>query len=121
MINVEILKKSKGATIKYANFPNVDSSYVKSFRKKYDLTQKRLAILLNVTKKTIEKWEQGTNKVSGAAAILFYLYDENPKLMKKIIDVTNIEEIKNYNSEIVVEENQSINYSTNRKKLLNNC
>jgi len=40
---------------------------VKLFRADHRLTQAALANIMGVKKKTIEKWEQGVNKVSGSS------------------------------------------------------
>ena len=115
MFNTEILKQSKGVTVSFAELPVIDSNYVKNFRKEHNLTQKRLSILLNVTKKTIEKWEQGTNKVSGCAITLFYLFTEKPELMNMILSV----EYGDENIKIVNESNLSTNEIPDYKTISN--
>lgn len=62
----------------------IDSEYVKEFRRKYALTQTALANIMGVTKKTIEKWEQGITKVSGSSSVLFTLLSKNEDLLHQI-------------------------------------
>lgn len=43
---------------KVKNWPE----YLKSFRKKHELTQKKLADLLQISQRNIENWEMGISK-----------------------------------------------------------
>lgn len=88
MINLRKVLKSKKVEVTYLT-PEVDKEFVKDFRKKFDLTQTALANTLGVTKKTVEKWEQGINKVSGSSAILFRLLSMNPELIQQLYAVSN--------------------------------
>ena len=72
MINVKELMKAKRVTITYQE-NDIDFKFVKMFRLNFGLTQIALANLMGVTKKTVEKWEQGKNKVNGSSAVLFTL------------------------------------------------
>ena len=63
----------------------VDSSFLKNFRKDNNLTQIRLANILGVSKKTIEKWEQGVNPIKGTSSKLFYLLNKEPKLIDLLL------------------------------------
>ena len=83
MINFDALKKAKRVSVTY-NIEEINNEFVKQFRKENALTQVALANLMGVTKKTVEKWEQGKNKISGSSAVLFSLLSENPDLVKKI-------------------------------------
>ena len=47
------------------------------------MTQNLLASVLGVTKKTIEKWEQGVNPIKGCSARLLYLINKNPAIIKE--------------------------------------
>lgn len=62
----------------------INKDYVRNLRIKLKLTQKVFASILGVSKKTIEKWEQGRNPVVGPAARLLYLIDTNPEIIKII-------------------------------------
>lgn len=56
MINIDVLKKAARIKVTYV-VDEIDSEYVKEFRRKYALTQAALANIMGVTKKTIERWE----------------------------------------------------------------
>jgi len=71
----------------------VNGDYVKEFRNKYGLTQIALANILGVTKKAIEKWEQGANNVNGSSAVLLTLLNENNDLLKKVYSVNKVDAI----------------------------
>lgn len=77
----------------------IDNDFVKTLRTNLDLTQKVFGNVLGVTKKTIEKWEQGANPIKGPAARLLYLIEDNNKLVNKLYSVNiirNIEEISDH-------------------------
>lgn len=80
------LMNAKRVIIEYLD-DNVDSNYVKTFRQENGLTQVALANILGVSKKTIEKWEQGVNKITGSSAKLLALLKEDPILLKKLYNV----------------------------------
>lgn len=65
----------------------VNNSFVKNLRTDLDLTQKVFGNVLGVTKKTIEKWEQGVNPIKGPAARLLYLIEDNPILVNKLYSI----------------------------------
>lgn len=65
----------------------IDNKFIKNFRKEHDLTQLALANILCVSKKTIEKWEQGVNSVKGCAAVLLSLLAEDEQLLDKLYHV----------------------------------
>ncbi len=95
MYNIEILKNAAQFSDRYEiNF--IDSNHeiskddVKNFRNKYKLTQVALANLFGIRKKTVEKWEQGKNKITGSSIILFRLYEEDPSLMQRVISICKI-------------------------------
>ena len=62
----------------------IDSKFIKNFRKEHGLTQLALANILHVSKRTIEKWEQGVNSVKGCAAVLLSLLAEDKQLLDKL-------------------------------------
>lgn len=86
MINIDKLLESKRVEIVFAEI-NVNGEYVKQFRKNHGLTQIALANIAGVTKKTVEKWEQGVNKVSGSSAVLLKLLNDNPQLIEQLYKV----------------------------------
>lgn len=86
MIDVRKLRKAERVIVRYMD-AEVDSEFVKAFRKKYGLTQIALANILGVTKKTIEKWEQGVNKIKGSSAVLLKLLHEDESLLDRIYNI----------------------------------
>lgn len=49
---------------------SVTATEVKAIRKIFSVSQAVFAALIQVPKRTLEKWEQGTNEVPGPAAVL---------------------------------------------------
>lgn len=86
MINIDKLLESKRVEVTFAEI-NVNGAYVKRFRIDHGLTQVALANIIGVTKKTIEKWEQGVNNVGGSSAVLFKLLNDNPELIDQLYKV----------------------------------
>lgn len=86
MINFDKLFESNRVEITFTEV-SVDNEYVKRFRKHHGLTQVALANIVGVTKKTVEKWEQGVNKVSGSSAVLLKLLNDNPDLIEQLYKV----------------------------------
>ncbi|MBR6515717.1 MAG: type II toxin-antitoxin system MqsA family antitoxin [Bacilli bacterium] len=81
---IDILKSSNHYSVFYAEIENeVNGEFVKNLRKKLNMTQNLLASVLGVTKKTIEKWEQGVNPIKGCSARLLYLINKNPSIIKE--------------------------------------
>lgn len=93
MINIDSLLQSKRVEVRIAEF-KIDKFFVKEFRANNHLTQAALASVFGVTKKAVEKWEQGSNKINGSAAVLFKLLNDNPFLLSQLYDVRVTEEKK---------------------------
>lgn len=87
MINLNKLKGAKYVEVEYFVSDNVDGQYVKNLRKEKNLTQTALANILGVTKKTIEKWEQGKNKITGSSAVLLTLINNENGFLDKLYKV----------------------------------
>ena len=83
MINIDKLLESKRIEVSFVE-TNVDKEFVKEFRQNHHPTQLSLANILGVKKKTIEKWEQGVNKVGGSSAVLLRLINDNPDLLRQL-------------------------------------
>lgn len=70
----------------FADFDGkIDPSFVKSLREKLGLTQYVFAKMLHVSKKTVEKWEQGGNPIKGGDAALLYLLNKHPEYAKDLL------------------------------------
>ena len=52
---------------------------VKAIREKTGLSQTRFALLLGVSKRTLENWEQGRRHPTGPARVLLKLLDKDPQ------------------------------------------
>ena len=88
MINLEKIKNAKGITYSFKEFPEIDGEYVKRLRKKLCMSQSLFASLLRVTKKTVEKWEQGVNPVTNGSAVAMVLFEKNPSLVNYFVETT---------------------------------
>ena len=113
MINIDKLLESKRVEITFAEI-KVDKDFVKMFRKNNNLTQNALANVIGVTKKTIEKWEQGANNVNGSSAVLLKLLNDNPDLIGQLYRVKLDVEGKR-NDEYLSISSKVINASTGPK------
>jgi len=56
---------------------------LKRLRSKLEITQGELATLVNVSKKTIERWESSDQETNGPITTLFQLFNNNPDLIKQ--------------------------------------
>ena len=70
---------------------NVNKDTVKDFSERNGLTQIEFANIMGVTKKAVEKWEQGRNKIGGSSAVLLTLLKEEPDLLSKLYFVEKVE------------------------------
>jgi putative transcriptional regulator len=70
-----ILKGKKKPTRTF-DFPEVE---VKKIREKMGLTQFSFAMLIGVSKRTVENWEQGRRKPTGPANALLRALNADPK------------------------------------------
>jgi putative transcriptional regulator len=66
----------RGQHGRVVNVPNVAS-----IREKTGLSQARFALLLGVSVRTLQDWEQGRRSPSGAARTLLMVADRNPKAL----------------------------------------
>ena len=60
------------------------SSPIVRARLKAGLTQAQFAALLGVSRRTLEQWEQGRRRPSGAAKTLIKLAERYPEVLRKI-------------------------------------
>lgn len=54
---------------------------ISSIREKTELSQSRFAQLLGVSVRTLQEWEQGRRKPSGAARTLLMIAEKNPRAL----------------------------------------
>ena len=71
------LKESKSGRV--VNVPGVAE-----IREKTGLSQSRFAILLGVSVRTLQDWEQGRRAPLGAARTLLLVADKNPKALLEV-------------------------------------
>lgn len=50
-------------------------------RKKLKVSQSAFAMLLNISTKTVQKWEQGENQPNGSSLKLLTIAKKNPKML----------------------------------------
>ncbi len=79
-IGTEILdgirQLKRGESVRVVNVPKVQS-----IRKKTGLSQARFALLLGVSVRTLQDWEQGRRAPSGAARTLLLIAHKNPSAL----------------------------------------
>ena len=80
-------KITKFMTYHIKKFPKIDGEYVKALRNKLSLSQSMFALLMRVSNKTVEKWEQGKNPVTNGNAVAMVLFNRNPSLVENFIVV----------------------------------
>ncbi|MET0038004.1 MAG: NadS family protein [Candidatus Thiodiazotropha lotti] len=71
----EIVKGKKKASRSF-DYPDPE---VKAIREKIGVSQEKFAILLGVSKRTVENWEQGRRQPTGAARSLLRIVEADPE------------------------------------------
>ena len=79
-------KITKFMTYHIKRFPKIDGEYVKALRNKLGLSQSMFALLMRVSNKTVEKWEQGKNPVTNGNAVAMVLFNNDPSLVENFIE-----------------------------------
>lgn len=80
------------------DYSYIDGKYLREFRRSFKMSQSLLADYLGVTKKAIEKWEQGKNKLNPVVIRMVYLIEQKPEILdilKKVEDPSIISEKAN--------------------------
>ncbi len=80
--------KSKAIVIKEPDFSYIDGKYLRDFRMKMKMSQAVFADYLGVTKKAIEKWEQGKNKVNPVVCRMIYLMEKDSRIFYMLKEVS---------------------------------
>ena len=68
--------QGKKAAARVTDFPEPE---VKVIREKVGLSQNRFALLIGVSKRTLENWEQGRRHPTGPAKALLRILDADPE------------------------------------------
>lgn len=58
---------------------------VKAIREKTGLSQSRFAMLIGVSKRTLENWEQGRRHPTGPAKVLLKVLDSDPQSVVRVL------------------------------------
>ena len=107
------LKNAPGYQVCYANIEGiVNNEFVKNLRRKLDMSQSVFAAVLGVTKKTIEKWEQGVNPIKGCSARLLYLIYNNESIIRDLYNVNRVN-IESKEVEYIITSKKNNNAKTN--------
>lgn len=75
-------KKVPGLNVHQVEIGTVDA---KAIRKKLDLTQEQMAIVLGTSPSGYRKWEQGQRQPSGAARTLLRIMDKEPQAVLRAL------------------------------------
>jgi len=62
----------------------VDLSQVARVRASVGLTQKRFAVLIGVSERTLQQWEQGRREPTGAAKTLLRVAERHPEVLREL-------------------------------------
>ena len=77
-------KKVKGVrvVVKEVKAPSpLSKEDIVKLRKKLQVSQSAFAVLLNISTKTVQKWEQGENQPNGSSLKLLTIAKKNPKML----------------------------------------
>ena len=86
-IKVALFPKKKGVITKRNKFlvpvePEImNASEIKKIREKLSLSVSVFASVMNVSPKTVEAWEAGTNEIGGSALRLLDMIKKNPDII----------------------------------------
>lgn len=83
MIDLKALEKANKVSVTY-KVDDIDSEYIKRFRKENNLSKTALSNLIGVTFQTICNWEYGIEKVGWTYSVLFTLFSHNDNLIEQI-------------------------------------
>ncbi|WP_419535701.1 NadS family protein [Endozoicomonas sp.] len=70
------IREGKKTAARVTEFPDVE---VKAIREKVGLSQGKFALLIGVSKRTLENWEQGRRQPTGPAKALLRIFAVDPK------------------------------------------
>ena len=77
----DIIKGKKEAA-RITEFPEPE---VKAIREKVGLSQDNFAMLIGISKRTLENWEQGRRHPTGPAKALLRIFEVNPEFAVKAL------------------------------------
>ena len=68
----------------YAVADSITAETIKGIRKKLQLTQFQFADLVNVSSKTVERWEMGKKEITGPVVTLIKILEEYPQIEENL-------------------------------------
>ena len=80
--------KKRAIKITDNDFSDVDGTFLRDLRMKLNMSQLLFASYLGVSKKAIEKWEQGANKINAPTARLLFLIEKDPNILSYFKTIT---------------------------------
>jgi putative transcriptional regulator len=69
--------------------PDYAAKDIVRVRNRYKLSQRGLALALNVSPRTVEAWEAGKNRPAGSSLKLLYLLETDKNVLKKLVSVNS--------------------------------
>lgn len=81
---MDAIVAGKKSPARLTEFPEPE---VKAIRENLGLSQSRFALLIGVSKRTLENWEQGRRHPTGPARALLRILDVDPKAAVKALHV----------------------------------
>ncbi len=82
-LDLSKIRNAKKYSLDFENIDEmIDSNKIKQIREHLNMSQTFFARILGVSKKTIEKWEQGKNPIAGTASRLIHILDKRPDVLK---------------------------------------
>ena len=68
----------------------VPASPMVEARHRANLSQAQFAVLLGVSKRTLQEWEQGRRQPSGAARTLFKIAERHPEVLRELAQTPEV-------------------------------
>lgn len=110
-INLEKVKK-QAIQIIDRDYSYIDGKFLRNLRMSLNMSQSLLAEYFGVSKKAIEKWEQGKNKINAPVVRLIFLIENNPEILSMLKEVRVSNEVITLKRTAYVIENKGV-VSTN--------
>ena len=104
-LNFDEIKKDAIEIIE-PDFSYIDGKHLRKFRMELKMSQVLMADYLGVSKKAIEKWEQGKNKMNPVVARMIYLMENDPKVFSLLKQVKMGSRVFEINSNIAFVTNE---------------
>ena len=95
-VDIDLIKRNS-IKITEPDFTCIDGEYLRNFRINFKISQSLLASYLGVSKKAIEKWEQGKNKINPVVVRMIYLMEKDPHIFSMLKEVKYGDEILEFN------------------------